>query len=823
VLGYAGAGKTVLLASWVAARPAVRSAWLSCDDGDADPLRFWTGIVAAIRRVEPTIGGDTLDRIELDGEVTVGAIGTLSDELRTVPTPLVIVLDDLHDAADDRLSPLLATFVEWLPAAHRLVIASRSEPLLPIHRWRVDGRLTEIRASHLAFGDDEAAALLAKLGAPVGSDIVAMITRRTEGWAAGLQLAGLSVRGRDDAAAFLGDLAVTDRNVVDYLTAEVLDHQPADVTEFLLATSVLRELEARACGALTGDPDPHGRLRDIEARGLFLVPLDDRRGRYRYHHLFADLLRARLRAVDERRTLALHAAAADWYAAEGEVELAVFHAVQAGAPGRAVALLREHLVHDYFSGIPRERSRLLDLLDDDTLRRERALALEFALAVGMNGGLDESVRWLRRLALVSDDRSEPVYLGRLAAARAFLEMALGGAHRGVEHAARARELLEPDDDLARELTIAQTRLCHYLDDHDGVRRLVESDPAAGLQPMAAVVVAGSSGGIELDAGRLDEADRLGRAALAIADDVGTRQHFSVGEALRIVAAVHLERMELDEAESLLERALRIVERERPAIELLCLVEEVWILVERQRIDDALETVARLEALVERVDPAPALVSRVQAASAHLHLLVGAPDEAAATADRMPPGTRRSLTEARVALARDRPDTAAALLQPIDTSWPRHRLEIALLRARTADRLGGSSETVTIEVERALLIADEHRFVRSVVVEGGDLGDPLLRALRRAPASSHRAALARRLRSRVPAPRSTDLIGSAFAPSSRELEILRYLASGLSNREIAAELYISLNTLKTHVKSLYRKIGVSSRSAAVAWGRTRRLL
>jgi LuxR family transcriptional regulator, maltose regulon positive regulatory protein len=442
----------------------------------------------------------------------------------------------------------------------------------------------------------------------------------------------------------------------------------------------------------------------------------------------------------------------------------------------------------------------------------------------MNGALDEAGRWLRRLGHLGDVQADTTFQGRLAAAQAFWEMARGGAERAMTHTVRARRLLDPHDDIARELTIAEARVLHYLDDLDGVRRLAETDPAAGLPPMAAVVVMGAQGGIEGDAGFLHVADQLGRAALELADEIGTRQHFAAAEALRVIAAVQLERLELDTAEAMLEQALRTVERERPAIELLCLVEQVWLLVERRRLDDAFETVARAESLVDRLDPSDALTSRVTAASAHLHLLVGATDRAQASIRRTPPGTRRTLAEARLALAQQHPKASERILDAVDThQWPRYELDVALLRAHTRLALGRPAREVDDAIEGALVIADEHLFVRSLLVGGGALDHELLRAVRRAPKGSHRGELGQRLRTRVPLPKAVEPAGTPFSPSSRELEVLRYLSTHLSNREIAAELYISLNTMKTHVRNLYQRLGVSSRSQAVAAGRARGLL
>jgi LuxR family maltose regulon positive regulatory protein len=583
-------------------------------------------------------------------------------------------------------------------------------------------------------------------------------------------------------------------------------------------------LDARACRAITGYRDAHERLRDIEARGLFLVPLDHERGRYRYHHLFAQLLQAELRLRDEQRELDLHESASIWYASERDLDLAVYHAVRARETTHAVTLLRHHLVGNYFSGAPLLPTRLVDLLDDVALGQERELALEFALTVGMNGALDEAGRWLRRLAHLDHTQADITFQGRLAAAQAFWEMARGGAERAMSHTIRARQLLDPAEDITRELTVSESRVRHYLDDIDGVRSLAAAGAAQGLPPMAAVIVTGAHGAIEGDAGYLETADRLGRAALELADEGGTRQHYSVGEALRVVAAVHLERLELDPAERLLEQALRIVERERPAIELLCLVDQVWLLVERRRMDDAFETIARAESLAEQLDPSAALMSRVTATSAHLHLLVGETDRAEALVRTTPSGTRRELAAARLALAQQRPDDAAGILEGVEThQWPRFELEVALLRAQAGLALGRPTGDVEPVIERALAIADKDRFMRSLLIDRGSLDDVLRDMLRYAPAGSHRDELGRHLRARVPLPKMSDRSGGPFSPSSREQEILRHLSTGLSNREIAAQLYISVNTMKTHVRSLYRRLDVSSRSQAVEAGRARGLL
>jgi LuxR family maltose regulon positive regulatory protein len=826
LLGYPGAGKTVLLGRWVASRPDHHVAWLSCDESDVEPVRFWGALVAAIRRPEARLGDETLGTIELDGSVSRDSIAALTNELGSLAEPLTIVIDDLHFAGEPRLWPLLTAFVEWIPTQVRLLLSSRVEPVLPLHRWRIEGRVAEIRNDELMFAKDEVASLFEGLGVIVDNNTVAHVAQRTEGWAAGLQLAALSVRGRDDADTFLRAFAASDRNVVDYLVGEVLDRQPAATVDFLLETSVLRELDADICQALTGRIDAGALLRHIEASNLFLVTVDRAGCRYRYHHLFAQLLRNRLRAKDPSRELSLNRIAADWFTERGQLPEAVDHLVRAGEIGRAIAVLRAHVVHRYFSAPLIGSGTLVELIDDATLARDRDLALEYALAVGMDGDLDDGGRWLRRLErAVVNEGADDLYRGRLLAARGMWQMARGDAERSLMTIHEARALLDPSDDMAHQLAAVEIRSRHYQDDLDGVRRCAQEGALAvrRLQPFAAVVVASAQAGMEYDAGFLRVAEERARDALQLADDSGTRNHYAAGDGLRTLGAILLERGNLDDAEPMLEQALRLVERAQPVIELLCLVEQQSLLLARNQVVDAHETMARARLLLAHLDACDALVARVTAAEARLYLLLSAPRRAEEIAASMPAGARRTLVHARVALAYGHTERAAACLDALGSNWPRHQLESALLRARIAIALTRPEREVNDQLACALAIAEEQGFVRALLVEGPEVNDALDRALRRAPTGLYRTVLVAALRTSVPLAPPSRADQTPFELSDRERDVLRYLATRMSNREIAAELYVSLNTLKTHVKSIYRKLDATSRAEAVATGQARGFL
>jgi LuxR family transcriptional regulator, maltose regulon positive regulatory protein len=341
----AGSGKTALLADWArgGGRPV---AWVSLDGADSDPARFWRYAVAALDRARPGLTARVGPLLGPPPPRSFDELVTaLINELAADPGPdeVLLVLDDYHLADSGPVHESVTFLLENLPPAMRVVVSGRADPPLPLARLRARGQLAELRAADLRFTSEEAAELL---GEAVGPDLpgtaVAALVARTEGWAAGLQLAGLSLRGHADAAGFVAAFSGSHRFVLDYLADEVLDRQPAEVRTFLLETSVLDRLSGELCDAVTGRPGSQAMLRDIERAGMFLVPLDEVRGWWRYHHLFADLLRDRLRAEQPGRAQALHLAAAAWYHEHELGDDAVRHALAAGDGGWAARLAEQH-------------------------------------------------------------------------------------------------------------------------------------------------------------------------------------------------------------------------------------------------------------------------------------------------------------------------------------------------------------------------------------------------------------------------------------------------------------------------------------------------
>jgi hypothetical protein len=352
VCAPAGFGKTALLADWAeSARRAV--AWLSLDTADNDPARFWRHVVAALDRACPGIAERAGPLLGPPPSSFDGLVTALINELDAQPgaDQVLLVLDDYHLIDAQPVHAALTFLLDHLPVGLRLVLTSRSDPPLPLARLRARGQLAELRAGELRFTPDEAAALLREATGPgLPGAAAAALNTRTEGWAAGLQLAALSLRGQPDPAGFVATFSGSHRYILDYLTGEVLQHQPEPVRTFLLETSVLERLSGPLCDAVTGRTDGQVMLEAIERAGLFLVPLDEVRGWWRYHHLFADLLRARLQQQQQQRVTELHRAAAAWSQEHGLADDAVRHALGAGDPVWAARLIERHFDGIFLQG-----------------------------------------------------------------------------------------------------------------------------------------------------------------------------------------------------------------------------------------------------------------------------------------------------------------------------------------------------------------------------------------------------------------------------------------------------------------------------------------
>ncbi len=706
VSAAAGWGKSSLVGTWIA-ETGTATAWVALDAADNDPARYWGYTTEALRRAGVPVDPQAAAALAGAGDVRDAGMSAVLNAMAS-GGPVVIALDDYHAITNDAIHEAMAFLVERLPDTARVVMTTRTDPPLGLSRLRARGGLGEIRSDDLRFDDTEAAALLNDgIGLGLAGDAVGRLRSRTEGWAAGLYLAGLSLRGRGDAEAFIAEFAGDDRLVVDYLADEVLAAQPPERRDFLLRTAILGRLCGPLCEAVTEVPGAARTLVELEASNLFLVPLDNRREWYRYHHLFGELLRHELAmSAGPGEVAALHARAAAWHREHGDTDEAVHHTVAAGDVDGAADLIAEHWAGFHQSGWTATTQRWLSLLPPERVRADPRLCSAEALILINLGRFDDAVPWLDRMEgamAVPGAPGDPVVLRTsLEAGRSFVACMGGQEMEGVRH---GRLAVEVDGDSGTWWSaIANLALgiaLHAVGEVDEARPVLERSAEVGMRTgsLPPVVVSLSHLAAQaLDRGDDAEAEALARRGIeAAALDRHAEYPHAAGCHSNLARAL-ARRGEHDEALAEAERGVLLSRRGRGRTEtahtILCLVE--------------------------------------------VHALAGRADEA-----------RAALDEAR---------------ELLEGTY-------AVQAAKAADAL-----------EAAIAAGP-------VVASGG----------------------------RATAPAGTGDL------TERELAVLRSLTGNGTLREIAAELYVSHNTVKTQIRAVYRKLGVATRDEAVSRARELGLL
>lgn len=856
----AGFGKTTLLAGWMASEAARQRsvAWLSLEEGERRPTSFWPYLVTSLQGAAPGVGAGVLPLLQSGRSPVEHALATVLNELGSLTDDLDLVLDDYHLAEGPEVNAGMTFFLEHLPAQVHLVISTRSDPALPLARMRARGELVEIRAADLRFTADEATAYLNEVAglALAASDVVAL-EGRTEGWVAALQLAALSLQGREDVSGFIAGFAGDDRYVVDYLVEEVLSRQPEPVRRFLLQTSVLDRLCGPLCDAVTGGSGGKAMLEGLDRANLFVVPLDDTRRWYRYHHLFSDVLQTHL--LDERpdEVVGLHRRASQWYDDAGEPLPAVRHALAAGEVERAASLV-ELAIPDLRRA--RQEATIRGWVDDlpDEVVRARPV-----LAVGLVGGLmassefedvearldhverllasgrDEAPGSSARMVVVDHDELARLP-GAIAMYRAALALVAGDLAETVRHADRAIEQAAEEDHLIRAGASALSGLASWATGDLEAAHRAYSASVVGLDRAGHVSdVLGCSitlADLAITQGRLGGAQRTYEDALRLA----SRQ---AGPVVRGVADMHVglsqiafERGDLHAARQSLQQAREIGEGaglpqhpHRWRVAAARLREADGDLVGARDLLDEAERVY-VGDFSPNVRPVSALRARLMLAQDDLGgALAWASQRGLSPEDDLSYLREcEHITLARILLARSTAEGSEPVLR--DAS---RLLERLLAAAEEGGRTGSAIEILVLQaladqarddlagaearLERALSLGEQEGYVWVFVGEGPALGSLLRRVAKRRSGWGY----VRRLLvdagqgGPVPAVRSRPASQGLVEPlSDRELDVLRLLGSDLDGPAIARELTVSLNTLRTHTKHIYAKLGVNSRRAAV---------
>lgn len=845
----AGFGKTTLLVEWLIERSGNERSvvWVSLDESDNDPARFLSYLVGALQNVKGGIGEGVLASLrspELPPIETV--VGALINELGGADREITVILDDYHLIDTRLVHEAVSFFLEHLPENVSLVIATRTDPPFSLSKLRARDQVTEIKAADLRFTTDEAAAFLKDvMGLSLSTEDIAALEETTEGWAAALQLAALSMRDREDASTFVETFSGSNRYVLDFLADEVLVRQPEGVREFLLKTSVLEQMSAPLCDTLTGRDDGQEMLERLERKNLFVIPLDDERRWYRYHHLFADFLRSRLERESPEHVKELHLCASGWYEDNGLVAEAIGHALSAPDHDLAARLIEEGVEGAVERGEGATALRWLEALPTEAKRLRPRLFVEHAVALVITSRPDDAEPLLieAQRAAEADGEEGRFLLGFASTVRSWRARLRGDTSEAVKLARRALSLLPEGE--APVSNYAAVRLGDAL---RAVGDLAAADEAyteaaeidrAARHPYVSLAGMVMHARVLSEQGRLREADEAFRRALRLLTEGGFELSPAAGVVHIGMGALLYERNELDGAERALERGVELAERTGDVSTL------VWAYVtlsrnKRARGDEegALER-ARQAERIARNSGADLQIAIALAWMTRLHLARGYLTEAAAFEQERSANAENAADAARVV---DRL-TSARLLH----AQGRHREALPLLEelgetAEAAGRTGDLIEILALQslalwaatrkeravgtLAGALALTEPEGYVRTFVDEGPPMGDLLSATLEawqsgRLDAAgrisvSYLARLLAAFAQEATAPAAGERLPEAL--SKREMEVLVLIAAGESNQEIATKLFVSTSTVKTHSNRLYRKLGARSRTQAIARAR-----
>ncbi len=915
----AGFGKTTLLCDWAHrirtgktrhTAPPSQVAWLSLDKGDNDPARFLAYFSAALRipvpsaaegPVPPALSGvkgsvaegsgtrgtkAPQDPVGLVGKGILSALQSpglanvdplppaaamltpLINEIASLPDRVVLILDDFHLIEAPVIHQALDFLLEHLPPRMHLCLAGRSDPPLTLARLRARGQLTELRAADLRFTVAEAVAFLNDCtGLDLSEAEVAALDARTEGWVAGLQMAALSLRGREDVRGFIQAFTGTHRFILEYLVEEVLDRQSPGIQEFVLSTSILDRMTASLCDAVrfgvaetpsirsdaatTDGSNSQTLLIQLDRDNLFLIPLDDERRWYRYHHLFADLLRSRLAQTQPDRAPILHRRASEWYEEQELIVEAVQHAFAGGDLDRVARLVEGNALAMMGHGELTTVTRWLDALPAEMIRARPWLSIALAWALLYRGWLDrvESLLGqLERAPRCPGDQAQLKHLeGHITAIRAEAAYVRGDMPRTAALSRQALDCLPADDTMARGFAAAHLAYALYWNGD-----LAEAEKAlANALAIArttgdshvALMVLCDLATVQIDRGQLRQVVATIESALELADEHagrGGQQPPSSGHAYTYLSRVLLEWNDLDAALRYAQEGNALCklwsQPETTTTSYHSLAKAYHALGDREGALNAIQDAKRLA-----VDLSPWISARAAAWEALIRLAAGDlpaavrwSQESGLSADDQPAFQQRFLYRAlaRVLLAQGRSqadarllDKALGLLSKLSEAAEAagaigFLIECLVLQAM-AFQARGKMDQARAAVERALILAEPEGYVRTFVSEG----EPMGRLLRQAAANGIALDYVRRLLSALENEQSARN-GHSLLPeplSAREVEVLRLLATGLANKEIAEALFIATGTVKQHLKSIYAKLRVRNRTEAASRARELGLL
>jgi LuxR family maltose regulon positive regulatory protein len=848
-----GSGKTVLLRSWIGGSGlAGRAAWVAVGRDERDPQRFWLAVLAALRR---TSAGSGLVRAvtaapDLDGWAMVERLLT---DLAPLAERLWLVIDDVHELGTDLARRQLELLVMRAPEQLRVVLASRHDVRLGLHRLRLEGELTEIRGSDLRFSPAEARALFAAAAAQLSDPALEMLYERTEGWAAGLRLAALSLAGHPDPDRFAAEFSGSERTVAEYLLAEVLDRQSPEVRRLLLRTSVLDRVNGELADLLTGGSGGERVLHDLERVGAFVVAVDVARSWFRYHRLFADLLQLELRRTEPDQVAALHTIAAGWLAEHGYPVEATSHAQAARDWGLAARFLADHWPGLYLGGQAATVHALLAGFPAGVVLADAELATLAAADEMAQGSLDAAERYLglaeRESASVPADRSPQAKL-LLGVVRLLVARQRGNPSAVAEQVEQLHTLAETPEaaqyDLApaaraglgeelRALALISVGIAEFWAARfeEAQRHLAQGVALARRigRPYLELTGLAYQGAVEIGRSPCVRVVERSRQAIELARRHGWTDEMAVGEAYAVLANALAWLGQLDEAEAWAKRAERTIRPEaEPAAAMGVQYIRGQLELARGRAADAVAAFRAAERLAGHLAAPDLLVTPTRAWLMHALARLGDTEQAgqilAGLGEHDRDRGEMRIAAAVLRLARHDPRAATAALAPVlagsaRVGWPTWLIHAFLLEAVARDALGDPAAARSA-AERALDLAEPDGAVLTFLLYPA----PGLLERQARQRTAHAALIAQvldLLAVNRPAPPSAAPRPPLEPLSKSEIRVLRYLPTHLSAPEIATELFVSPTTVKTHMRNLYAKLGGHSRAEAVESARALGLL
>ncbi len=820
----AGFGKTTLVAQWLA-ESGTPVAWLSLEPEDNDPVRFLSYLIAALQRLDPHVGTAVLPLLHAPRPAPPERVMALviNELIAGAARDFALVLDDYHVISAEAIHRALIFLLGHLPSHMHLIIATRADPPLLLAGLRARGQLTEVRAADLRFATDEVSAFLREvMELDLPSETIAALEHRTEGWVVGLQLAALSLQGGADVSGFLAAFTGSHRFVLDYLSEEVLSRQPAVVQTFLLHTSILERLSGTLCDAVAGQQGGQAMLEALDRANLFVVALDEERGWYRYHHLFAEVLKSRLQQGEVSLVAELHRRASAWYEQHEMLAEAIQHALAAPDLERATHLIEHHGISFALRGEVHTMLGWLNALPDAVVRRHTRLCLYSAVMLLFTNQVEAAETRLHDveqglLVTVPNDQDR-VIRGQIALIRANLLRSCGDLARALAFARQALELLPETEDRFRLPALVGVASSY----------LVSGDVTLAAEQVAMATVAFVRASDDLFA--------LLQSITCLARLQGLQGQFGLGDLLR-------EWNELDAAERHLVDGMDLVKGTLPVFAdevTLGYIALARLQQARGEYSRALATLDAFMDLARQRHFVPQMLARGMAVRAQVELaqanLTAALRWAAgsglslADEDLSYPREQEYLALARVRIAEARDDPASPFLQDtlalldrlLHDAETKTRLssvlEILVLRALALSAREDQKYALTT-LEHALTRAEAEGYIRLFVDEGGPMRSLLRQAQARGIASDYVAQLLAAFDEQHVAGPAISARSTLVEPlTEREREVLHLLSTGASNREIARRLVLSVGTVKKHVYNICGKLGTQSRTQALARAR-----